>query len=735
MAGFIRRFTSLPTIGVILQIEGTVIVDLAPPDPATGAGTGTVLLVGEFEDGLFAVEDEAKGGVEVFGSEDFRQKFGEFGFTYGGVIANNPCARRHLTEFWNGNGYLKAFKMRAQRLLIGRVDTSVGEVAFDVLAAILGGAGTFALAVGQIFSVTTNSGTGAAPALTATRALKAGAAAVFASIVSGDTFGIKVDNGPQINVTFSAADVAVAAVIARVNATLGMTVGVTNAGQMDLRGIQFGTGGRIELIEVTTGVLAKIGHAAGAVAGTSNIAANIDAVTVAEVVAFVNGTAAITTVNGRADIDPTGRLRILNSVSAAASTVLVVSSPMSIALGLSPLGVAVALTGHVAGTIPAGTRLRASGSPGLEWVTMQTLDIPAAALGPFVVKVRPALDDGTQVGVAAAAVNTIVDAIAFAPLVVNNAQALTAALTEVQIDNRYLAALNAALNESGAVRTANYLTCARRSDTVVREGKNNAVRATECGLFARKFITGDLLGTTVAQSLVNVALNRSDRVFYTTKGLKVRVPQIAERGLAGGLGFTDDGVIVVRPDGPLTTVCAILAPEENPGQQTGLIDDFFAVDPSGETITIDTYIAWKAAGICAPRIDRISGTVFQSGVTSSLDSGRKTSARRKMADFIQDTAADLFAPFSKKLNTQARRDKIRGLWEAFLAGLQSRQNPELARIESFRVDDSVNAGNTPEVLAQGVYFLQTTVRTLSSLDDIVVQTEIGPNAITTQQAA
>ena len=49
---------------------------------------------------------------------------------------------------------------------------------------------------------------------------------------------------------------------------------------------------------------------------------------------------------------------------------------------------------------------------------------------------------------------------------------------------------------------------------------------------------------------------------------------------------------------------------------------------------------------------------------------------------------------------------------------------------SFSVDDSVNAGNTPAVLARGVYFLETKVRTLSSLDDIVVRLEVGEGVVT-----
>jgi hypothetical protein len=733
MSGFTRRFTALPTLATLLAIEGVSIIDLAPPDPVVGAGTGTVLLVGEFEDGLFAVDSTAKGSVEVFGSEDFRTKFGSLGYIYGGVVANNPCARKHLGECWNGNGYLKAFKLRAQRLLIARVDTSVGSVSFDVLASITGGAGPFQLAAGQTLSVTTNTGTGATAAVTAVVATVAGAGATFASIISGDSFGIRIDGAPQVTVTFGASDISQAAVLAKINATLGFACAVTNTTQIDLRGIVAGTGGSVQLVELTTGVLAKIGHAVGTTAGTSNLAANINAVTATELVAFINGTAAITSVNGFADITPAGNLRLLNTSAVSAATILVAAGAMATAIGFSPIGSAVARSAHLGGTIPAGTRLRASTLPGSEWVTMQTVTVAAGATEPVSVKVRPALDDGTGIGAAINTINTIVDPISFAALDPQNAAALTAALTEVQLDNRYLAALNATLNESGSARDANYLLIARRSDSVVREGRANALRATECGLLARKFVTGDALGTTAAQSLLNVALWRSDRVFYTTKGWKVQVPLIAERGTAGGVGFTADGIITVRPDGPLTTICAMLAPEENPGQATGLIDDFFEVADDGEVLTIETYTAWKAAGICAPKVDFDTGPEYQSGVTSSLESGRTTIARRKMADFIQDSLVKIGKPFVKQLARQARRDKLRGRVDQFMGSLLSERDAELQRIAAFSVDDGPNAGNTADTLALGAYFIRTAVRTLSSLDSIVFQTEIGPNAVITTE--
>lgn len=732
MAGFVRRFTFIPTLEVIRQIEGPVLIDLAPPDPATGAGTGTVLLVGEFEDGFFSTEEDAKGAVEVFGSEDFRAKFGDFGYEYAGVPYSNPSARKHLFECWNGSGFIKAFKLRAQRMLIARVDTSVGEVSFDFLACLTGGAGPFQLAVGQTLSITTDIG-GPTPsdAVAAAVATAAGSGEAFASLVSGDSFGVKIDGGPQVTVTFSAADTTVAAVVARINAALGYVAAVDNATEVDISGIVAGTSGSVELIETTAGVLAKLGHSAGTTAGTGNVG-NVNAVTAAEVVAIVNGTAALVALQVDASLDGDGNLRICNDVAASVSTLLIAAGTMATALGLTT-GSTVTPASHAGGTIPAGTRLRASGTPGAEWVTMQTLDVPAASLGPVTVKVRPGLDDGTHASQALGTVNTVVDPPDFAAVIVNNAAALTAALTEPQMDNAYLAAFEATLNAAGPARDANFLLSARRSDAVVRDGRANVLKATECGLKARKFVTGDPLGTLASASLTNVAAFRSDRVFYTTKGLKIRIPQIAERGEAGGIGFTADGVITVRPDGSATTIMAIRPPEENPGQQTNLIDDFFEVSADGETLSVDTYKAWKAAGIMAPRVDPIAGTVFQSGVTSSLESGKTTAARRKIADFIQDTLVDVALPYTKLLSRQSRRDKLRGVIEQFLASLKSEQNPETQRIEDFAVDDSVNAGNTPAVLAQGVYFLQTTVRSLSSLDNIVIQTEIGENAVVNRE--
>jgi hypothetical protein len=612
------------------------------------------------------------------------------------------------------------------------VDTSVGEVVFSPLATIKGSAGPWPLDVGDILSATTNTGTGTTAALAAAAATVTGSGAALGTIVGGDTFTLRADHGPVTTITFGAADITIAAVVARINNTLGATVATNAAGQLALTGLCLGTGGQLVRADVTAGCLAKLGHTAATTNGTGNVA-NLASVTPTEVAALVNASASMTSANVKARLGADGALWLYHLVSATASTIQVDAGTggMGLAMGFT-IDVDATIALNAAGTIPAGTRVQASGTAGTEWVTMQSLEIPAGEAGPFPVRIRPGLDNGTHVGVAISGVNTLVDAPAFAAFAISNPAAITAALTEGQKDAAYKEALDATLNELGICREANYLLIARCSDSVKREGRANAVLATEIGMFGRKYLTGDMLGSSPDESIAAVASYRRDRVFYSALALKVKIPVIAERGTAGGQGFTADGIITVRPDGPLCTLCARLPPEENPGQQTNLIDDFFAVNAYGESITIDTYKAFRRNGICAPRVDRTAGTIFQSGVTSSLISGEGTIARRRMADFIQDSAIGIWLPYSKKIAREAVRMRALAKWNQFLAGLESAQNPEKSRIHSWSTDDGINAGNTNTTLALGAYYVLTKVKTHPSLDFIVLQTEIGENAIITK---
>ncbi len=205
------------------------------------------------------------------------------------------------------------------------------------------------------------------------------------------------------------------------------------------------------------------------------------------------------------------------------------------------------------------------------------------------------------------------------------------------------------------------------------------------------------------------------------------MPRIGQLGTAGGAGFTADGTVDVGSDGFLISVMSQLPPEENPGQDTDFLGAVLGLEssPNAQGFQIGDYTQFKAAGICAPVVDEGQAS-FQSGVTSVdplLYPGLKNIARRRMADFIQDTLGQSLKTQGKKLNKKARRDLISGLIRTFMRGLMGITNPQQQRIAGFTLDEK--SGNTGTSIGKGMYRLILNARTLNSLDSIVLQTTIG----------
>ncbi len=720
MAGYIFRARRVFTLEELSSLEGTYIEDLDPPAPVTGVGSGVTCLLAEFDDGPLEQLVEIEGG-------DLSRTFGRLGYSYGGVPSNSPCARRRNGELWNGNGFIYARYIAAQRFLCVRVDSSVGEVAFSPLALIPGGKGPFALAVADQLAITSAAGTASTTAIAAAEASAVGSGAVTATgFLGGERLSIALDDGAApVIVTFSAADQDAAAVVARINAAAGAVIATQTAGTITIKGLVRGTAGKLTLAELSPGVMTAIKVAAGTTVGTGNVQ-NLLIVSAAEFAAIINATAGLNTNGVKARVTEEGLLAIY--ATAAAGTLNVTAGAMATKLKITNTGVTVKAGENAGGVIRAGTRVRDAG--GNEWVTMVSTTVArgtnaAPNVGPFRIKVRPAFDDGTALGAIATAVNVLVDQPGFAAFSVVNPGALTVALTEPQLDARYITAHEKTLDGRGAAVDINYLYSARRSYALDVTIADQTEEASNNGFAGRKYMRSGALGTTKAQAKADRALLASDRVFYTWPGWQVTIPEILTRGAAGGLGFRDDGVVTVRACGTLSKVNALLPPEENPGQQTALLTQFFAVEDLGFGLTANDYRDLKASGICAPRVDRTAGSVFQSGVTADLTAGRTTQARRKMADFLQDSLARVTVKYAKKLQTEARQDSLVGEVDNFLSGLLSRGDPQRQRIKDYSIDLSANTADTE---ALGIYIVDTHVRTLSSFEAIVIRTEIGPGA-------
>lgn len=750
---FVRKFTADPGLDVLLQIEAVNILDLTPPDSITAVGAGKVLLVGEFENGPYGVP------TDVLSATDVQTTFGGVGYIGGALSqANNPCARIRYAdgaivgETWNGNGLIQLSGKKFSALQLCRVDTSVGSVQFSNLPFLLGASAfRHVLAAGQVLALDLGAGqvsaTFAATAATVT-GVGAGTPAGF---VGGETLTIGYDDinaRPNFTVTFLAGDTTVDLCVARINLYAGFAFADKSGIQLRLTGRQLGTGGQVRIISGSAGVLAALNLTAATTSGTGD-AANIAQVTPAEIKTKVEAAIAGTLVDTLSD----GTLRIS---ATAAATITVGTNTTATALGFVA-GTTAAKTTPTSGLIPAGTIItNATPVATKTFVTTQDIAFGASGVtvggvgvsstGPWSVPVRHAADDGTGIIAAAAYLNTVSSTtpIVTGSFSVTNAQATSAALNETQIDAAYQTALNATLDPSSASSDVNIVYSARQSNAVRNALRANALTASAGGCLGRIAIVRPPLGTPKAAaksttSAPGVGAYRDQRVIYVWPGVNTTVPVLALVGLTGGTGFTADGSVDVGADGFLASVMSQQQPEQNPGEQTDYLVAVNGLDTQARAqskaspLLVADYTAFKKAGICALRMDA-GVPVFQSGVTS-VDPTASPSLvninRRRMADYVEDSIAIFAKKYGKKVNTQARRKAFAGQIRSFLSGLLSAKQPAAQRIAGFTVD-AVTA-NTPDTLAAGLFRVIVNVRTLSTMDFIVIQATVGTTVSVVEQ--
>jgi hypothetical protein len=729
---FTRRWTTIPPDSVLVNIESTNIIDLTPPAPIAGIGTGTVLLVGEFENGPFGVV------TQVASANELQSMFGGFGFTYGSVVANYPCAPVRSAdatitpEYWNGNAALALTGKTFSSLLVCRVDTSVGSVQFTALAYLTGSSNpSFALANGQVLALSVNGGGPTSATFTAAAATHTGSGAAFGSITAGLTASFQVDGGAQFTVTFQAGDTTLANVVSRINTAAGFTFASQNAGQLELTGQVQGTSGQVIVVSGGT-ALTDLGLTAATYAGTGNVA-NILQVQPSEVATVVQGAISGTTVS----IDPNGNLRISNTGTPGTGTLTVAGATTAANLGFT-IGAASSAATTLGGVIPAGTAVQDSGATNV-LVTMQDVTVNPNQAGPYPVKVRYAVDNGTGAGTGTATIVVIPTSPSIGAFAVTNPAAINPALTETQIDAQYQLLLGApgpTTSVSTVAKTTNILWCARHSNAIRMAMRANAIYASANGCFGRVAVISPPLNTSENTALGNsapgVGATRNERVIYCYIGANIPVPAIALRGVAGGVGFNATGNIDQTSDGWMATILSQLNPEENPGQETNFTAYVNGIETGSNVQAFDMsdYIAFKAAGIAALRMDTDTSTlIFQSGVTSSLTAGETDISRRRMDDFIGDTIATIASPYGKKLMTFSRRVALKKGISGFLKGLLSALNPDAQRIGGYTVTDT--GLNTQDSLALNLYKIRVDVQTLPSFDSTAVFQSVGPDVSVT----
>jgi len=242
------------------------------------------------------------------------------------------------------------------------------------------------------------------------------------------------------------------------------------------------------------------------------------------------------------------------------------------------------------------------------------------------------------------------------------------------------------------------------------------------------------LATVLDTADPGVGANRDQRLDYAWPGIQHSVPEAVGFVIAtADGGTTTDGILDEPSDGYLAAVESNLPAERNPGQAAAPVPAVLApilgLQRGAPKLNLASYVALRAAGVAAPRRDKTTGFIFQSGITTSLLGGEKNIARSRMADFVEDSIAQRLVQFAKLPLTDQLRDAEFGEVEAFLNELKSPNNPAAQRIADYSVDDT--SGNTPDLAARGINVIIVAVRTLATQDFIVLQTNIGEGVVIT----
>ena len=670
-AGFIRRYGYFPSSDEIAAIEGVVIVDLPTPGPIRGASYGVVAVVGEAADMSYCCTVNTSGVVqssirpqEIYGGADLIEKIGPFDSSLG--------------QFGDelGNLFVELRNKRFTRLVAVPVDL-----------------------------------------------VRPG---------TGDQYAIRVWR--QLPTSRSATDTTpiVPVVATRVNAGslfLSSTNKVFLASPVSFTGLSSMSAG-IDGTTVVTGLPAAtvtITRAAGSWI--------VDGASEGDLIVPGSLNSAAGTQNG--DCAAAGTLRIVSVDSATQITVQKLDGSNFTSGTDWRAGSALAWRLHHASDGDTGGAHQLSEAAGYTVLARPgTATVSAASV--LTPSPAPTAPSGTYWDVLAglSGVTHPSGALTYdADLHAPNLAATG------DLRNRYQAAFDALLNDDYPSNEVSVVVSARKDSTIQAALRTHCLLSSSRGMSRICIVSPKL--TTLSKSTVlgssapgvggSGGALRNERVVYCWPGVQTQVPELVGVSVACPDGTrTDTGLIDVSSDTWLACLLSNLQPELNPGQAAApvptILSPVMGYQRGTPTLDMSDYILFKQYGVCAPRMDRVVGPIFQSGVTTSLVSGERNINRRRMADFVQDSLASRYNQMAKMLGRQSVKDSILAETEAFLTDLLSENNPEAQRIESYSVDDK--SPNTPALTARGIWVVKSVVRMLATLDTLVVMSEVSPDAIT-----
>lgn len=240
-----------------------------------------------------------------------------------------------------------------------------------------------------------------------------------------------------------------------------------------------------------------------------------------------------------------------------------------------------------------------------------------------------------------------------------------------------------------------------------------AVKVKAAASSDRIFLIGATDQTTaVSAAVTDVATYRSDRIVYCYDHVYTIDPVTGTE-------------VLVRPESWMAAVLANTDVDIHPGEED--TKRFLAgiTRLYNEALERADYVSLRAAGISALETD-LGSPVFVSGVVTDLTPGKTEIARRRMADFLQLSAAYTLRFHVKKKNTEARRTAIAATLKGWLSGLKQQGRV----VEDFNIDMDIL--NTPTDRNNGIQRILMQVDLVPHMLAIVLTTQIGTSvSITT----
>lgn len=416
------------------------------------------------------------------------------------------------------------------------------------------------------------------------------------------------------------------------------------------------------------------------------------------------------TLTGRDILIPAGTRFGDNNTFAASTAVVALSQDIVI-----PKGTTIA-----AGIVAIDqTDLNENGTAGATAFFVKGTTLASAALDSVIDSALPNVNST----IAATGISSITSAGAATAIF---APGTAAAALDVKITSLYGAAITKTLPGTDQTDDITVIWSARTNSTIRPLLATNASSASEQGRGRIALVSASrataataaaaTTAKTNAKALATTESYRSDRVIVCFPYTKL---------FSSELGSVN---VTVSPASWMASTLSNTPEEQNPAQRNPYIqalqelEDAFVANPMSRA----DYVSFKANGVAALRKDRQVGWWFQSGITAVLPATSPTLApikRRRMADFIQDSLANIGANYNKGPATTERVDQLVAEIDAFLSGLLSAQNPSLQRIESYAIDP--DGGNTPELTALGIFTVKVAVRLLASMDTLLFNTTIG----------